>query len=1678
MGLLNDAAVVNIEGNTKQLVDQINKADKAMQNFDSTLTDILSHLTAVEKGLSNVSHVTNQKGNFFNAPTDSFIGARGTAANYTNTRTKAYKEAQEKYIQIQEKSLDLLDKQIKKEKELARLKSEQADVVKQDSNTRAMNAQSKLLRARAANTAEMLSYYSGLGLKHKELEGFYKYKSAHPERFVAGAQDWNGRYQASKAIRGVGTVVSNFGTGGKLLGNFLDTVGTFVKSPIAGASAAVTNLAKSVVDLGKSAVQSYSEIEAIKTQLGVVFSNQTQADSMFSQISQYAVKSPFGVQQTSELAVLLKQSGVYASDLMDTLRMLGDTAGGNMEKMKRIANNYAQIVSIGKASMLDMRQFAYAGIPIFEAVSKELGVSQQELRKLISDGKVTSDIIEKVFKDLTGINGIFENATEKGAKTLKARLQNLQDARQLAFGSMGEVITNFGTKTGGDSYANKIVTGIENIYSWLQEHVETENIARDVETIANREDRITKLESLIEYNKVWGTPDVVEGLEKILEREKAKRDPEKDRATFVEAYNNARGGFDKLFESGELVRLDELEIKIREQEDKIAKMSRKSFGPFGAGLEAGAVATGLASGNLLGAAAGALGLGNRYESLQSNESINGAKEYLKYLEDLRKAIVGSTEVQKQWIQAVREQSVIDAQQLAFDQANKYANTKESLNYSFNELYEIWKNSDEYKEKEEKERLERLEDAQKTLKEIAKNTEENGNVNFGLMSRSEYQDYKKLGAFVGERKLNVVEGKNAAQLSADRSLLESQFAHNAGVVIEDLMKSPAYSSSIVQNMVKAFKSSYSDLAGATTDEAFFKQFAVTFSEMSNSLDQMAKSDKNYASFYQDLKSYLADATIQWNVRTEGLNANLAEEKKGKELPDYIPLWKRIVASDTGWSAERITTAKEFMKEYLKYSSQQIARGGIQGLANVGMRAGEIGTMLSYTSNVNKQGVRQVDWEKTEQNIYKYALALETPLKRSSAAMNGLADAMKNQVETYRKLTADIYTVGEDWTTINNDIKGQYSVAQGLGNANILDNAFEAFAKESDNFKVQFDEKQGLVVFDKLSNTIVGSVADLKNNQDIKDENLKKYLENIKVDNLVTALDEATRQIEINSQITQVEAEMLNEATKLEAKRLESRVNTYGQSGAVLGALKGSRNEDIAAGALSLTARNDNSTGYKAGKDVNDAVTNILKKISEMDNTQLSSDEYLKSFFTKESFKKGTALDSIRDALNDPNVERFEDALSEFISAFPEVITRILEEATRTEDEIKNDEYTAAADKALRELPLSISDAFRNNVSVTGNLPFGQNMVEALGSPLLKFETLLDDMTKAVKANPLDNGLLIDKYASNMISSVKKEGRNGNLSPEEVEEYSREISRLANDGDLERLEEYVAKIGDGKIWENATRGANKWALSLGNIGNALENISQDTKKLVEDFTSDTITSTFTTWGETLGKGEDASEALSKNFAQMAASMLQNMGSMLTQAGLALAISSIGDKAGVLTGLAIAAAGGGLSFLGGYINGALAEDNKSKQDSEYEKLLRIKQDLADLLKQAREDAIYYENTVRHKKAISANDALTAKSVHDAIITPQGDVVTTDPKDYLIATKTPKSLIGGGAPTINFNVIDKSTGIKVTQQRSTYNESTNTIEFEAIIESKVQEVIASAKGDEAFAARQARLNGRTVIA
>lgn len=55
--------------------------------------------------------------------------------------------------------------------------------------------------------------------------------------------------------------------------------------------------------------------------------------------------------------------------------------------------------------------------------------------------------------------------------------------------------------------------------------------------------------------------------------------------------------------------------------------------------------------------------------------------------------------------------------------------------------------------------------------------------------------------------------------------------------------------------------------------------------------------------------------------------------------------------------------------------------------------------------------------------------------------------------------------------------------------------------------------------------------------------------------------------------------------------------------------------------------------------------------------------------------------------------------------------------------------------------------------------------------------------------------------------------------------------------------------------------------------------------------------------------------------------------------------------------------------------------------------------------------------------------QSVNDAIISPNGDIITTHPDDYIIATKRPQDLMGGGSITVNLNgmFLDQNSARKI---------------------------------------------------
>ena len=257
-----------------------------------------------------------------------------------------------------------------------------------------------------------------------------------------------------------------------VMGREVDSSGKVIKAGTqlgglvgGGIALILEKIYKWAVQYGKEAMQAFGKIESIKTNLNVVYGSQSLASQSFNDIANYAIKSPFGIQQMTEFAILLKQSGVESVDLMTTLKQIGDVAGGNQEKFQRIANNYAQIIAANRATALDLRQFANAGLPIYQEIRKELGVSQKEVRDMTRDGLVGAETIQKVFKNMTSKGGTFYNAVNQGAKTYKARMQNMSDTKLLNFSEIGEWLYNVNpTQSTEGSTFKAVLALLEGVY--------------------------------------------------------------------------------------------------------------------------------------------------------------------------------------------------------------------------------------------------------------------------------------------------------------------------------------------------------------------------------------------------------------------------------------------------------------------------------------------------------------------------------------------------------------------------------------------------------------------------------------------------------------------------------------------------------------------------------------------------------------------------------------------------------------------------------------------------------------------------------------------------------------------------------------------------------------------------------------------------------------------------------------------------------------------------------------------------------------------------------------------------------------------------------------------------------------------------------------------------------------
>jgi tape measure domain-containing protein len=185
-------------------------------------------------------------------------------------------------------------------------------------------------------------------------------------------------------------------------------------------------LTAGLVAMAGASLKFSNEIDRNRQQLTLFTKDVNATNAIIAQLKVTADATSLGLPGLLESTKTLAAYGLRAKDAGTATKLLGDLALGDNEKLQRFAVNLGQISSIGKAYTVDLKQFAMAGIPIFEALSKVMNVSTAEVLRLAEQGKVTYPIVIKAIDELTKKGASFYEGATKGGTDLDRATAQLQ----------------------------------------------------------------------------------------------------------------------------------------------------------------------------------------------------------------------------------------------------------------------------------------------------------------------------------------------------------------------------------------------------------------------------------------------------------------------------------------------------------------------------------------------------------------------------------------------------------------------------------------------------------------------------------------------------------------------------------------------------------------------------------------------------------------------------------------------------------------------------------------------------------------------------------------------------------------------------------------------------------------------------------------------------------------------------------------------------------------------------------------------------------------------------------------------------------------------------------------------------------------------------------------------------
>lgn len=159
----------------------------------------------------------------------------------------------------------------------------------------------------------------------------------------------------------------------------------------------------------------------------VLVGSQEKAANMLSQINAYAKTSPYDRLGAQEATKTMLGFGVSAESVVRDLKLLGDVAGGNNQRLQQLALVFGQISAAGKLQGQDLLQLINAGYNPLQDIAEMTGKSMSAVREEMSDGKISIDMVRQAFVRATSEGGRYYGMIDKLASQPAGKFGEMKD---------------------------------------------------------------------------------------------------------------------------------------------------------------------------------------------------------------------------------------------------------------------------------------------------------------------------------------------------------------------------------------------------------------------------------------------------------------------------------------------------------------------------------------------------------------------------------------------------------------------------------------------------------------------------------------------------------------------------------------------------------------------------------------------------------------------------------------------------------------------------------------------------------------------------------------------------------------------------------------------------------------------------------------------------------------------------------------------------------------------------------------------------------------------------------------------------------------------------------------------------------------------------------------------------